>query len=415
MGTPKPTPARIVTERAMRRIHDALKPLLTAAGVRAVEREIGRPRRFFQKTRERDAMRLSDYLATCMVLGEDPAPVLARALEGYVEPEVRPPQIVADAWQQLHGPAIPGLGRQCLAELEAAVQETPGETREAIRSEIEQASRREVPHLLGYYGSCLRVESDLPRAALVLREALRMAEAPELEAAEPDLLIRLAYVVFEQQRIAPALRLSMEATLAYGRLEDRGGEGRGYLATGMFRYYSHDYRRALRDLEAALRRLTSPRRVFSAHQCAGLCWLALEHKKEARREAAEARALASEVPPFLAAKLDWLESRLTCDVERLERLRDARTRLQPDRPADSALVTIELIEEALALGEYELAESETTGLCALLERTSNAQIEAAILHLIRHRSRLSPPLVAKVRRALERARDRRLARLASSE
>ncbi len=408
-------PARIVAERAMRRVHDALKPLLTAAGVRVVERKIGRPRRFFQKTRERDAMRLSDYLATCMALDQDPAPLLAQALEGHVEPEVRPPQVVAAAWQQLEQPARPGLGRIRLAELEAAVQAEPRATREAIRDEIGQASREEVPHLLGYYGSCLRVQSDLARAVLVLREALRMTEAPELEAAEPDLLIRLAYAVFEQQRIAPALRHSMEATLAYGRLGDREGEGMGYLATGMFRYYARDYRRALRDLDASLQRTTSPGDQFAAHQVGALCWLGLENEENARRGAARARELASEVPAWSVAKLDWLESRLTRGTARLERLGAARDRLYPHRPGDCALVTVELIAEAVDLGQHEVAEAETTGLCALLERTSSPRIEAAILHLIRHRSRLSPRLVAKARRAVERARDRRLAQLATLE
>ncbi len=121
------------------------------------------------------------------------------------------------------------------------------------------------------------------------------------------------------------------------------------------------------------------------------------------------------MPPFLVAKLDWLESRLTRGKARLDCLATARARLYSHRAGDCALVTVELIAEAVDLGEDEVAEAETTGLCALLEQTSSPQIEAAILHLIRHRSRLSPRLVAKARRAVERARDRRLAQLATSE
>ena len=415
MGTPKATPARMVAERATRRVHDALKPLLTAAGVRVVEREIGRPQRFFQKTRERDALRLSDYLATCAALDQDPAPLLARALAGQVELEIRPPQIVAAGWRQLEQPARPGLGQVRLAELEAAVQTEPRATREALRDEIRQASRREVPHLIGYYGSCLRVQSDLARAVLVLREALRMSETAELEAAEPDLLIRLAYAVFEQQRIESALGYSMEATLAYGRLGDREGVGTGYLATGMFRYYAHDYRRALRDLDASLQRTTSPGDQFAGHQVSALCWLALEDEENARQGAARARELALDVPGWSVAKLDWLESWLTRGAARLDLLAAARAGLCPHRPGDCALVTVELIAEAVNLGRHEVAEAETTGLCALLERTSSPRIEAAILDLVRHRSRLWPDLVAKARRAVERARDRRLAQLATSD
>ncbi len=399
----------------MKRVHEALKPLLTAAGARAVERRIGRPQRFFQKTRERDAMRLSDYLATCAALDLDPAPLLAQALEGQVEPEIRRPRIVVAAREQLEQAAGPGLGRTRLAELEAAVQTEPLETRKTIAREIERASRLDVPSLLGFYGSCLRVESDLVRAAVVLKEALRIAEAPGLEAAEPDLLIRLAYVVFEQQRITPALRHSMEATLAYGRLDDREGEGRGYLTTGMFRYYAQDYRRALSDLDASLRRTTAPEAQFAAHQVGALCWVALDDEESARREAAKARELASEVPAWSVAKLDWLESRLTHGGARLDWLSAARAHLYPHRPADCALVTVELIGEAVDQGRHEVAEAETDGLCALLDRTSSPRIEAAILHLIRHSSRLSRPLVAKARRAVERARDRRMARLATSE
>jgi hypothetical protein len=78
-------------------------------------------------------------------------------------------------------------------------------------------------------------------------------------------------------------------------------------------------------------------------------------------------------------------------------------------------VTVELIEEALNQERHELAERETASLCALIDRTSSPRIEAAILHLIRHQTRLTPALAAKVRRTVERARDRRMARLASSE
>ena len=115
------------------------------------------------------------------------------------------------------------------------------------------------------------------------------------------------------------------------------------------------------------------------------------------------------------AKLDWLESRLTTGDARLESLAAARSGLRPHRPADCALVTVELIEEALNQERHELAEHETTGLCALIDRTSSPRIEAAILNLIRHQARLTPALAAKVRRTVERARDRRLARLVGPE
>jgi tetratricopeptide (TPR) repeat protein len=415
MGTPNVTPARTVADRATARLHEALKPLLTAAGVRAVEERIGRPRRFFQKTRERDAMRLSDYLATCVALGLDPARFLAQALEGDVEPEIRRPRIVARARAMLEGEGGPGLGEQRLAELDAALQVEPKSTRESIVSELEHASREEVPRLLGFYGSCLRVESSLARAELVLREALEMVEAHDLMGAEPDLLIRRAYVVLEHDRPAEALHYAMEATLAFGRLEDREGEGRGYLTTGMLRFYAHDYRKAVRDLEASQDRCNNPHDQFAAHQIAALSWLALKHQEEARREAARARELAPRVPPWSVAKLDWLESRLATGEARLERLAAARAGLSVHRPADCALVAVELIEEALNQERHELAERETTDLCALIDRTSSPRIEAAILHLVRHQAQLTPELAAKVRRAVERARDRRLARLAGPE
>lgn len=411
MGTPNATPARIVAERAAARVHEALKPLLAAAGVRAVEERIGRPQRFYQKTRERDAMRLSDYLATCVTLDLDPARFLARAIEGRVEPEIRRPRIVARAWTMLEGDAGSGLGEERLAELDAALQVEPRATRKAIANELDRASREEVPRLLGFYASCLRVESDLARAELVLKEALGMVEAHELMNEEPDLLIRRAYVVLEQDRPARALHDAMEATLASGRLEDREGEGRGYLTTGMLRFYAHDYRKAIRDLEASRERCKHPHDQFATYQIAALSWLALQHQEEAAREAARARDLASQVPSWSVAKLDWLESRLTIGKAKLDRLTAARAGLSAHRPADCALVTVELIEEALDQAQHDLAEHEAIGLCALIDRTSSPRIEAAILHLIRHQARLTPTLTAKVRRAVERARDRRLASL----
>ena len=359
-------------------------------------------------------MRLSDYLATCATLDQEPGPLLAKALAGPTQAEIRPPRIMASARRRLESPG-PGLGAERLAELDVALQEAPKKTRAALKLDLKRASREEVPRLLGFYGSCLRVEADLGHAEVVLRAALEMAQAPDLAAAEPDLLIRLAYVALEQQRLDLALRRAMEATLAYGRLDDREGEGCGYRALGMFRYYAHHYQPALWDLEASVNRVTKPVHLFAAYHGTGLCWLALDRSDEARRAAAQARELTSEVPRWAVAKLDWLDSRLATGARRLEGLVSARSRLYPDRPADCALVTVELIAEALAQRELDLADREITGLCALIDRTSSPQIEAAIMHLVRQRSRLDSDLVTRIRRAMERARDRRLAQMASSE
>ncbi|MEE8524608.1 MAG: hypothetical protein V3T72_11810 [Thermoanaerobaculia bacterium] len=390
-----------------------MKPLLAAAGVRVVEERIGRPERFFQKTRQRDALRLSDYLATCAVLERDPSELLGKALNHELEPEIRPPRVVAAARRAAAGGG-PGLGAERLVELEATVQTEPRQTRAAIRREIGAASRDEAPRLLGYYGSCLRVEADLARAELVLRQALEIALEYDLPQVEADLLIRLAFVMLEQQRVPRAIEYAKDATLGYARLGDREGEGRGFLASGMFRYYSEQYHESLGDLRASLMRPAEPLDRFSAHQGRALCWLALDDQGKAGGEVFMARQLAEKVPRWLIAKLDWIESRLARGTIRIDFLKASASGLCPDRPADCALISIELITEALAQNRPDLARETTMKLCALLERNPGPRIENAVLQLFRNNTQLTADLVAEVREALSRTLGNALARLASS-
>lgn len=302
MAAPKETPARIYANRSMQQVHEILKKRLAAAGVRAVEERIGRPFQFFSKTRERDRLRLSDFLATCAVLEEDPDVLLGQALDGEVPPEVRPPRIVRDAQQRLSiGGA--GLGATRLAELEASFQEDPREIRDTIAQDIARSSAEEAPHLLGIYASALRVDGDLTHALLVLQAALEMTRTLELPRIEADLLIRLAYVTLDRQSPLHALRHAQEGTLGYSRLNDREGEGKGFLAAGMFRYYNRDYRNAIRDLEATLERSRLPARLIAAHQIQALCWLGLDETEQARVKAAEAQRCAHQAAPWIRGKL----------------------------------------------------------------------------------------------------------------
>ncbi len=399
----------------MRQLHETLKPLLARAGVRAVEERIGRPRQFFQKSRERDALRVSDYLATCAVLGEAPDALLAQALAGEVAREIRPPRLVGAAWKRIEMEGK-GLGPERLTELESSSQVDPDGTRGAIRSELDRASRQELPQLLGIYGSALRVEVELSRAFLVLREAREMARTLDLPRVEADLLVRMAYVALERQSPVHALRYAQEGTLAYARLADREGEGKGFLATGMFRYYNQDYREALRDLQATIDLSRVPARVMGAHQIQALCWLGLEESEKAQAAASEARRLAPGMPSWVRGKLAWLDARLSYGSPRFVHLITAQSELSASRPSDCIMVTIELIEEYLSHGRLEEAGSEVPLLCTLVERATECrQVQRAVSRLIQHRSRLTPKLIADLRKALDRARDRSLSRVANTD
>ena len=158
-----------------------------------------------------------------------------------------------------------------------------------------------------------------------------------------------------------------------------------------------------------------PQRRFSAHQISALCRIDLGQESEARHEVEQARELAPEVAPWLQGKLAWVEARLAEGAERLAHLTAARNALSPKRPADCALVTVELIEEALAQKLDELAEQEAMRLCTLTEKTGSPRVERAILQLIQHRTKLTPALVAKIRETVEAAQARRLSRLGGSE
>ncbi len=132
--------------------------------------------------------------------------------------------------------------------------------------------------------------------------------------------------------------------------------------------------------------------------------------------ASQARAFVDAAPVWMRGKLSWLEARLTYGATRLDHLRIAQRLLCPTRPVDCALLTVEIIEESLSpVGQDADVEQEVMGLCALLDMTGSPRIEKAIVRLVRHRSRLTPRLMAEIRRSLDRARDRRLSTLVSAD
>ncbi len=406
--------AQILGEAQTRAVHEALKPHLRAAGVSLVEERIGKPRRFFENVRHRGTMRLQDYLATCVALDLDPVELAKKALSGRTAPDVRPPRIVTATWKRLRDDG-PGLGEERMAELDAAVQAEPRKTRSALTRELADASQEELPRLLGLFASAFRVESDLPRAELVLRQAIEIARTLELREAEPDLLIRMAYVALERERLPDALRWAQEGTLGYARFLDAEGQGRGFLTMGMLRYYAKQYHEAIYESAAALGHLTTPHLRLASHQLAAFCSAELGDNESARRELFFARALASDAPDWMLGKLTWIESRLEDGVRRLDGLRAAKEALALSRPADCALVTIELIEQALSMKNQGLAKHETTSLCALVESNSSPRIEKAIVHLIRHQSSLTEDLVKAIRRSLDRGQSQRLAALIAAD
>ena len=415
MSKPLDTPARIYGMKCMARLHQTMLPLLMAAGVRKVERGIGRPKRFFQRARQQDALRVSDYFAACASLDQDPTELMERALEEKIEPEIRRPRIVSVAWKRISNPGK-GLGQERLHELEASRRLDHKELRTLLRQELDEAAQEELPLLLGLYASALRFEGDLSRAALVFREAVAMAKELDALSAEAHLLIRMAYLALEWQSPAAALRHAQEGTLAYACLGEVEGEARGFLAMGSFRYYTHNYRRALRYHQAALARSEVPSLLFSAHLNSATCCWHLKQEDRAHRYAEQARQFAEQVDVSMRAKLSWFRARISSGSSRFDHLKAAQEDLAASRPADCLLVTLELIEGYLFYDDLAEAAREIPRLCSLVEQAAECrQVQQAVSRLIRHHSRLTPELTDDVRKALDRARDRRLSNLISEE
>ncbi len=405
----------VIGDAQTRAIQDALKPHLRAAGVRTVERRLNKTARFFQNARLRGSLRVRDLMAACAALELDPVELVSTALDGQKVAETRPPRVVGRAWQQLDRSSAQGLDPAAFARLQASLQTDPRGARGEIRQAIEDAFGDEVPLLLGLYGSALRLESDLPRAAVVLRSAAEIARAADSPAAEADVLLRRSYLALEREEHTRAIRYAERAVVLFGRLDDREGEGRGYLARGTFQFYTHCYRDALRDFQATLDRSTVVPRLIAAHQGRAFCWLELDQVEQARREVTAARQLSSQLPGWMEGNLLWLDARLAQGKERLRYFQMAQAHLR-ERPADCAQVTVELIETALACGNDRVAFAEATGLCALVEQNAkNPRVQKAVTHLIRHRTRLTPELVARIRGAIDRSRAERLAHLLNPE
>ncbi len=406
----------MIGESQSHKIQLALQPLMRAVGIPAIEKQLGKPGRFFQNARQRGSLRLKDFLGACAVLEIDPVEFMDKALHGDISSEIRPPRIVTTAWNQFDH-AGPGLGSDRLSEIEASLQTKPQATRALIAKELHQASREEVPLLLGICASTLRVESDLDHAEIVLRQAIEMSQELKPSTTEADLLIRRSYVALERQSPSRALLHAQRATLMYARFDDQEGEGRGFLTSAMFHYYLDDHREALLDVQATLNRTVMPRRLIAAHQTRALCYLALGNANQAGEEAAIARQIASNVDQWVLGKLSWLEARCSQDPsQRLEFLRTAQAELCPGRPADCFLLTLEVLEELVAGGRISEAEKEVPRLCLVVEQAAESRhVLRAVSRLVRHRSKLTPELIAAVRQAVSKARDRKLSKLASPE
>ena len=170
----------------------ALTPRLLAVGVRAVERRIGKPARFFKNLRARGTMKVRDLFATCYALGLDPVELMREVVEERDTLKIRPPRIVSRAWKRLDAPGS-GLGAERLAELEDMLQTMPRQTRTALGKVVDQATCEELPELLGLYGTCYRVESDLDHALVVLDHACEMARKARVPVSEANNLVRMAY------------------------------------------------------------------------------------------------------------------------------------------------------------------------------------------------------------------------------
>ncbi len=393
-----------------REIQEALKAPLQQVGVRSTARQLGKPDRFFQYCRYHGTIQLADFLTTCAALDLDPVAFIGHALSGGHRPDIRPPRILHRAREQLEAGGT-GIGDERLMALARSLRHTPLSTGKDLQEALPDATPEEVPVVLGLYGSALRIQSALVHAELVIKEALAMAASrPSLEA---DLLIRLSYVSLEQEKPQQAIAQAKDGTLAAMCSGQREMIGRGFAATGTFHYYTADHHLALRDAQGALLHLDDPVQLVAAHQTAAFALIALGRGQDADAHLQAAWQCAREAPAWVQGKVAWLESRLS-DGDRLTHLKAAQAAL--DRPADCLLVTVEMIEELLALEQTAAAAAEIPHLCTLVEEAAECrQVQQAVSRLVRRRSALTRADVGKLRRALERAQDRRLSYLISPE
>ncbi len=407
------SPFEAVGWKQCREIQEALKSPLQQVGVRSTARQLGKPDRFFQYCRYHGTIQLADFLTTCAALELDPAAFIGHALSGGHRPDIRPPRILHRAREQLEAGGT-GIGDERLMALEGSLRQTPLSTGKALQGALPDATPEEVPMVLGFYGSALRIQSALVHAELVIKEALAMAASrPSLEA---DLLIRLSYVSLDQEKPQQALAQAKDGTLAAMCSGKREMIGRGFAATGTFHYYTADHHHALRDASSALLHLDNAVRLVAAHQTAAFALIALGRGQDADGHLQEARQCAREAPTWVQGKVTWLEARMAAEHEqRIELLRQVKAMLE-SIPADCLLVTVELVEELLAVEQTAAAAAEIPHLCTLVEEAAEGnRVQQAVSRLVRRRSTLTKTDVGKLRRTLERAQDRRLSYLIGIE
>ena len=396
-------------EEFLENIQGELQRRFRAAGsgsVGRVERTLNLAQGYFRDQRRPGRRRvdlkiLHDALET---LGVEPAEFFASVL-GIVDPSElfrsraralarrKRPSILQVLAERQGEPAEPvALDYDTLdAERDA----NPGSVRRTARELMTRVSDRDLPRLLGLYGSACRALGQLDEAQIVLGRALDLVPAERtVEVAE--LLLRCASVAGDRTHYQEAVELSEQASSCYALAGDPVGVGKALLKQGMAHGCLEEVDAELQAFQAALEFFPEERRdrsdivrhLFSCRMNLAITYRKLDQLESAQALAGAAEELGEFVGPAQLGKLVWLRGSIALHQERYAEAEDHLQRaLDMHRevaPVSCALLAVEVVQVQMLQGHTRRAHETARMMASLLRPLEGHPLgSAAITALVR--------------------------------
>lgn len=279
--------------------------------------------------------------------------------------------------------------------LDAQRDTNPAAVRRTARELVGRVAERDLPRLLGIYGSACRALGQLDEAQVVLARALSMVCRERQPALAGELLLRCASLAADRTAYDEAIPLTEQALVCYAKADDPVGIGKALLNQGMAHGCMERSDEELRAFHSALgflpsdsERLDVVRSLFSCRMNLAVAYRKRDDLVTAQQFAAAAEELGQHVGPALFGKLVWLRGSMARQQEHYAEAEDHLQRaLEIHRdvaPVVTALLAVEVVQVQMLQGHTRRAHETARMMASLLRPLEGHPLgSAAITELVR--------------------------------
>lgn len=279
--------------------------------------------------------------------------------------------------------------------LDAQRDTNPSAVRRTTRDLVGRVADRDLPRLLGIYGSACRALGQLDEAQVVLAKALGMVHRDLRPALAGELLLRCASLAADRTQYDEAVPLTEQALVCYAKADDPVGIGKSLLNQGMAHGCMERSDEELRAFHAALgflptdsEQLDVVRSLFSCRMNLAVAYRKRGELETAQQFAAAAEELGRHVGPALFGKLVWLRGTMARQQEHYAEAEDHLQRaLEIHRdvaPVVTALLAVEVVQVQMLQGHTRRAHETARMMASLLRPLEGHPLgSAAITELVR--------------------------------